>query len=97
MQGQSAGDAGDVRPGIRMRETLEKEGLILLEHRELRVFAHAGLNLRHEGERGLTQAQATRTPKRKLPQPHSQADAVVFVALEQAGTHEVVDDPMRRR
>ena len=73
VQRQAAGDAGDVRPGIGVREPLEEEGLVVFEHRELGVFAHDGLDLLHMREGGLAQSLHARAAERELPEPRSEA------------------------
>lgn len=64
---------------------------------ELGVLAHEGLHPFHVGERGLAQAQCARSAQREFPQVHAEADAALFIPVEQSGMGEVADDAVRRR
>jgi len=80
-----------------VREALEEEHLAALEHAELRVLPHGGLDALHGRERRLPQPERERAARRELPQPHPHPHATGLLPLEQPGGHEVGDEAVSGR
>ncbi len=54
MERQPARDLGDVGARVGVREALQKQHLVVVEHPELGVLPQRRLHLFHRGQRGLS-------------------------------------------